>query len=242
MLFNPTSNSLTTLGEVLFGGKHFLYVFKHSDEPNGCPAYDNGKWVFDMLKKNNYSPSNLDLKKVHQDIMWVSIPMAVADQEWLSNDVTVKIRVTVPYQKNLWGGTTGNVGSNNGLPSYSFTTKDIATETSNNETAKSALDLITVVPNPYYAYSDYETSQLDNRVKIVNLPDKCVIKIYSINGTLVRTITKDNTMTSVDWDLKNQASIPIASGTYIIHIDAPGIGEKIIKFFGAMRPVDLNAF
>jgi len=242
MLFNPTSASLTSLGEVLFGGKHFLYVFRHSDDPLGCPAYDNGKWVFDMLKKNNYGPSNLDLKKIHQDIMWVSIPMAIPDQEWLSNDVTVKIRVTVPYQKNLWGGTTGNVGSNNGLPSYSFTTKDIATETMNTETAQSALDLITVVPNPYYAYSDYETSQLDNRVKIVNLPEKCTIKIYSINGTLVRTITKDNTMTSVDWDLKNQAGIPIASGTYIIHIDAPGIGEKIIKFFGAMRPVDLNAF
>ena len=28
------------------------------------------------------------------------------------------------------------------------------------------LELINVVPNPYYGYSEYETSQLDNRIKI----------------------------------------------------------------------------
>ena len=49
-------------------------------------------------------------------------------------------------------------------------------------------------------------------------------------------------MTSIDWDLKNQANIPIASGIYLIHITAPGIGERVIKWFGALRPVDLNAF
>jgi hypothetical protein len=29
---------------------------------------------------------------------------------------------------------------------------------------------------------------------------------------------------------------------YIIHIDAPGIGEKIIKWFGVMRPFDLQGY
>jgi hypothetical protein len=42
--------------------------------------------------------------------------------------------------------------------------------------------------------------------------------------------------------LKNERNIPIASGTYIIHVDVPGIGEKILKWFGVMRPVDLNNF
>jgi hypothetical protein len=45
-----------------------------------------------------------------------------------------------------------------------------------------------------------------------------------------------------DWDLKNDYGIPIASGVYIIHVDAPGIGEKVIKWFGAMRPIDLTNF
>ena len=29
---------------------------------------------------------------------------------------------------------------------------------------------------------------------------------------------------------------------YIIHIDAGEIGEKILKWFGAMRPFDLDNF
>ncbi len=236
MIFNPTSNYLTSLGDVLFGGMHFVYVFRHSDKPNGCPAYDEGQWVYNKLKSGN----SLDLINVYSDIMWTSIPMAVRGEEWLSNDVTIQLRVGVPYTKYMRPGAT--TGPNNGLPSYGFTTKDIATTTNDVETAKTALDIVNIVPNPYYAYSDYETSQLDNRVKIVNLPEKCTIKIFSMDGTLIRTLTKDNSMTSVDWDLKNHASIPVASGTYLIHINAPGIGERVIKFFAAMRPVDLNAF
>jgi len=107
---------------------------------------------------------------------------------------------------------------------------------------KPCLAICSIVPNPYYAYSSYETDQLDNRVKITNLPEKCTISIYTVNGIMVRQIKKDNTLTSVDWDLKNSAGIPIASGMYLIHVNTPGVGEKVIKWFGSLRPVDLNAF
>jgi flagellar hook assembly protein FlgD len=112
----------------------------------------------------------------------------------------------------------------------------------NNETAKSALDLINVVPNPYYAYSGYEKNQLDNRVKITNLPTECTIKIYTTSGVLVRTYEKADPSTSLDWDMKNQANITISSGIYIIHVNVPNVGEKIVKFFGVMRPIDLDTF
>jgi len=59
---------------------------------------------------------------------------------------------------------------------------------------------------------------------------------------LIRQYTKDDISTSVDWDLKNHAGIPIAGGIYLIHVKANGIGEKVVKWFGALRPVDLNAF
>jgi len=47
--------------------------------------------------------------------------------------------------------------------------------------------------------------------------------------------------------LKNQSNIPIASGLYIFHIEAKDaddkiIGEKIIKWFGVMRPLDLQNY
>ena len=43
-------------------------------------------------------------------------------------------------------------------------------------------------------------------------------------------------------DLKNQVKIPISSGIYIIHIEVPGVGERILKWFGMIRPIDLESF
>jgi len=131
---------------------------------------------------------------------------------------------------------------NNFNPVYEFNTKDLVSVTENNDQAKSALDLINVVPNPYYGYSEYETSQLDNRIKITNLPKEAKIRIYTVSGTLIKTIKKSDDLTSADWDLKNDYGIPVASGLYIIHVDADGIGEKILKWFGVLRPIDLDTF
>ncbi|MCH1588358.1 MAG: T9SS type A sorting domain-containing protein, partial [Flavobacteriales bacterium] len=104
------------------------------------------------------------------------------------------------------------------------------------------LEEINVVPNPYYAYSQYETNKLDNRIKIVNLPEECTVRIYNLSGTLIRTYNKANPLTYVDWDLKNEVNVPIASGVYIIHVDVPGVGQTIRKWFGVMRPIDLDSF
>ncbi|MBK5284897.1 MAG: hypothetical protein JJE25_05810, partial [Bacteroidia bacterium] len=154
---------------------------------------------------------------------------------------------------------------NNGNPMYTFSTDDLFNDNNNLDAAKSALDLINVVPNPYYAYSGYEGSlsggvvvqpQLDNRIKIVNLPPKCVVSIYTVSGILVRKFSRDvaadnspgapisakNFETSQDWDLKNHKGVPIASGLYLIHVEAAGIGERTLKWFGVMRPIDLDSF
>ena len=107
----------------------------------------------------------------------------------------------------------------------------------------SAMDLINVVPNPYYARSAYEADQLDTRIKIINLPKSCVIRIYTLNGVLIRTIKKDNTDTYVEWDMKNEADIPIAGGVYLMHItDTKTKLTKTLKWFGIQRPTDVNAF
>ncbi len=132
---------------------------------------------------------------------------------------------------------------NAGLPFYTFNTNKYAATQFDNSTAVEALDLITAVPNPYYAYSSYETDRLDNRIKIINLPEECTVSIYTSSGILVRQLTKDDpSVTSLQWDLKNTANITVSSGIYIIHVDAPGVGEKIVKWFGMMRPIDLDSF
>ncbi len=157
------------------------------------------------------------------------------------------------------GGTVTTTTPSNGFnPLYTFGTADLANTTSNTSTATTALDLINVVPNPYYAFSGYEMGQLDNRIKITNLPPLCTITIFTTNGTLIRKYKRDvikdnsegvvynpeipNTDTSIDWDLKNLKGVPVASGMYLIHIEAPGLGEKTLKWFGMIRPLDLDTF
>ena len=44
------------------------------------------------------------------------------------------------------------------------------------------------------------------------------------------------------WDLKKNYKLAISSGVYIIHVDAGEIGEKVLKWFGALRPIDLDSF
>lgn len=140
-------------------------------------------------------------------------------------------------------------------PMYEFSTVGMGATYNDPVKAKSDLDFIAVVPNPYYAYSHYETSSIDNRVRISNLPQKCTVSIYNIGGTLVRQFSKDTPQSEfltgensfVDWDLKNFAGIPISGGTYIVHVKAYDnnnkvIGERVIKWFGVLRTVDLFTF
>jgi hypothetical protein len=93
-------------------------------------------------------------------------------------------------------------------------------------------------------------------VKITNLPANCVVTIYSIDGRFVRQyrrnevgviqqpprsnppISETQVVPDIEWDLKNSKGIPIASGVYLIHVNAPGLGEHVVKWFGINRQFD----
>lgn len=257
-----------------WGGKHFVYVVGSTGSTNSvyyrtnslqrnydsdfdCGAYDECQWLMNkfnsFVNTSNIANQQRMNKKMQlfNNVMWTSIPMPAEmhENDWLSCDATVKIRVSRPYMRYSSGMDQGpDAPQNDNFPMYSFTTKNIAVQTNVTETHQSILDKINIVPNPYYGYSTYEGSALETYVKIVNLPSyedgakSVTISIYTVSGILVRKLTKGDASTFVDWDLKNSANIPIASGVYIIHVDAPGIGERTLKFFAAMRPTDLNAF
>lgn len=229
------------------------------------PAYDKGATLYQNLKVMNKGTQGSLFKykgRMFNDAMWVNIPLLAQGRQLLETDVTIKIRMATKlrrgYSAKIGSGTLSasaatilsatpvlDISStpvNNNWPLYSFCTNDLDAHIGDKDIAKKALDLINVVPNPYYAYSGYESDQLDFKIKFTNLPQKCTIRIYTINGTLVRTLTKDNPRTSETWDLKNQTNTAIASGMYVIHIDAPGIGEKTLKWFGVIRPFDVDGF
>jgi len=272
MKWNPTKNYISeqSVEGVVFGGMHYLYVMNHmslsyAGRMFNFPAYDAGKFLRDTL--TSQLPAILTRTALYSSCMYVNVPLAVSDTVWLpeGNDVTVKIRVAKPYQRYFSEGldSLNPINENDYNPMYSFTTEGYAPVNYSAEKNQTDLDLINVVPNPYYAYADgpgYERNQLDNRIKIINLPERCVVTIYNISGTLIRQYDVDKSgvanprasikgletdaKTSIDWDLKNYAGIPIAGGIYLIHVKETGgrSGERVIKWFGAMRPIDLNTF
>jgi len=100
--------------------------------------------------------------------------------------------------------------------------------------AKEQLDLLNVFPNPYFAFNVEERAPLDRFVTFTHLPEgDATIRIYSLGGHFVRVIDHGSTSfagSSFDqWNLTNNAGIPVASGMYIVHIEIPDVGDRFLK-------------
>lgn len=248
MIWNPTATlSGRQRTDVINGGKHYIYV---TDS-----AYDEcKKFVSDMrLAKSTGLP--FPKRAAITSFVWVGLPLLAPNASFLSlkdgqipTETRLKLRVDVPFRKYLPSGVTDL--KNNGYPLYYFTTRDIAvrplTDAKNTNDRDKLLDGIRVVPNPYYGYSGYEQNRLDNRVRITNLPNRATISIYSIDGTLIRRLEHVNSAETTkgfeDWDIRNAKGLQIASGMYLIHVKAEGLGETVIKWFGAMKPADVTDY
>jgi hypothetical protein len=262
MLFNPTSKvSEQPSGDPIFGGKHYIYIMgsgryfqanaSGADIDMNFPAYDAGGALVQWLDSLTTSPAFYNLYGIglYSLTQYVSMPLAVDGQEWLSNEVKIRINVNRPYSRYFTSEPMDpkydTDDDNKHYPLYKFSTEGIATTFNNPTKIESDLDLINVVPNPYYAFgvaNGYEESPLETKVKITNLPQRCTVTIYNITGTLIRQFTKDDPITSLDWDLKNHAGIPIAGGVYIIHIKDDQNRERIVKWFGSLRIEDFKEF
>lgn len=275
MLWNPTDKVLNpvifpnNLIEQLpyFGGKHFIYVSEKK--------YDEGladrDLLMDKFDEIGSAPAFLidtALRTFYRTLMWTSIPTLTPGYSFVSDaggaytppaEVTIKLRVERPYDRLATNATGVDP-----LPRYQFSTVGLGATEANEEVAKNALDEIRLVPNPYLAYSAYETDQNSNQVKITNLPNNCNITIFALDGTIIRKLSRAigvdpasnkridisdaapiseiNIDNSLNWDMKNDKGITIGSGVYLFHVEAPGIGQRTLKWFGAVRPADTSNF
>lgn len=253
MLWNPTNDLFVGLGpgnifphQLIAGGQHYIYVTRQKYD--GCAAL-----------RRDLDRTGIIKARALANITWTAIPilsqlptdtLLSLNMGLIPNDVTIKLRVDNPYQRAV-----GN-GQHNSYPAYRMEFRGVAATELMPHEIDEALAQINVVPNPYLAYSDYETSSFSNTVKITNLPAKCVVTIYSLDGRFIRQYTRNEVgkpnsppltlppiavnqiIPDIEWNLKNFAGIPIASGVYLIHVDAPGLGERVIKWFGVSRQFD----
>ena len=120
---------------------------------------------------------------------------------------------------------------------FELTTKSAYVDQS---VAKSNLDRIVVVPNPYVAAASWEprlppgilSGRGERKIQFIHLPNKCTIRIYTVRGYLVRALEHDSPIDygAVSWDLKTKDGMDAAYGLYFYHIDAGDLGEKLGKF------------
>jgi hypothetical protein len=243
--FNNASNTIPFPFNIIMGGQHYIYVTKEK--------YDE---CADLREKLDGGIN--DIRKGLAQISWTTMPVLndgsrlnSIEDGLIPTDLRIQLRVDNSYQ--VVAGT----NEFQGYPTYRFKLEgQAATDVVPGETAETALDNINVVPNPYYGYSAYEISQFSNTVKITNLPAKSTVTIYSLDGKFIRQYERDELGVNVttdrpssginttqvspalEWDMKNNKGIPVASGVYLIHVDADGLGERVIKWFGVARKFD----
>ncbi len=242
MKWEPSANLYGPTGAALLGGQHPIYVFSHKQkEINGASSlYDMGYYnegsteLFDLMTNMVDNNSNTAKTNFYNSLTWIGYPLLAPNRSMFETTVRIRVRVNKEYK------TFNATGENNGKPKYSWSMDELTPRKSDRNALADILNTIRVVPNPYYAYSEYERNRLDTRVKITNLPEVCNVNIYTTNGKLVRSYKKDSPITSIDWDLNNFKSIPVSSGVYLVHVEVPGIGERVLKFFCGVRQVDLQ--
>ena len=172
-------------------------------------------------------------------------PAQAYDVNFWSEPLTVGRFLLVPFGDSVGVPMAGTairfVSTKPNLPgdTFTFSVEDYAPQRGNEEVAEASLDDIGIVPNPYKGASAYEVSQILDEVRITNLPEQATIRVFSLSGSLVRTIEKSGPETFISWDLQTENGLPIASGMYLVHVETE-IGERVIKFGVVKKTVQLN--
>jgi len=202
--------------ETGLGRYQFTYVLTtdYSETPNANYVSRSGQPI-------NPGSGNPTFGFTSMDVMYAWLPrLATAGSTWKQGD-----QLTVyPYRITRPEFTPG-------FPiKYSWSV--IGTQIANSELASSEMGNVKVFPNPYYGGQSLETDPFNRFVYFSNLPSVCNIYIYSLSGTLVRQIVRNNSdpNNSLEpWDLQNSNQIPVASGMYVVYVDAGSLGTKTLK-------------
>lgn len=153
----------------------------------------------------------------------------------------------------------GNFYTNNdvfaiSLTKYPYTDMDKYTFTTAQgdlsfDEKRALFEKVNVFPNPLYGYNvatSYSNSPADEPfVTFSNLPDEEInIKIYSLSGSLLRTLTKETGSSTpfLRWDLLNDSGLRVASGLYLAIVSSSSYGDKVLKFSIIMPQKQLPRF
>ena len=101
------------------------------------------------------------------------------------------------------------------------------------DSLKSTMKEIRVVPNPYVATNVMEpavSNQFLNqrrRLLFTNIPAQATIKIFTVSGVLVDEIIVNNSPQDggIHWDMLTREGLEIAAGMYLYHVESLATGD-----------------
>ncbi|MBE0645302.1 MAG: T9SS type A sorting domain-containing protein [Bacteroidetes bacterium] len=120
-------------------------------------------------------------------------------------------------------------------PNVAFDATDVFTFTTPKasysvDAAKEDINNVQVFPNPYLGSNEQELNKYQRFVTFNHLPPYAKFRVFTVDGTLVRSFEKNDGSQLATWNLQNDNGLPVASGMYIIHIEMPDLGvEKVLK-------------
>ena len=72
-------------------------------------------------------------------------------------------------------------------------------------------------------------------MRFTRLPSQCTIKIFTITGEEVQSLTHDSELDGNEWwNLRSYNNQEVAPGLYIYVVETPG-GDKIVDKFAVVR-------
>ena len=95
-----------------------------------------------------------------------------------------------------------------------------------------SLDRVHTVPDPYYVRSAYDIGPGNKKLLFVNLPPQAIVRIYTVNGTLVRVLEHNDPKDGgqLEWDLRNRNNQFVASGVYFYVVESADGQKKVGRF------------
>jgi hypothetical protein len=103
--------------------------------------------------------------------------------------------------------------------------------------AQATTDRIRVVPNPFVISARWERNRIGDvqdgepirELSFINLPGECTIRIFTVDGDLIRTINHSDGTGTAYWDIRSDFNQLVATGIYFYHVSS-GSGEFADKF------------
>jgi hypothetical protein len=98
-------------------------------------------------------------------------------------------------------------------------------------TARDDLSQLKVGPNPFRPNDGQDRTGMsfgkgpESGIHFTNLTESVTIKIYTINGSLVRKLSSSSTRGEIQWDARNKQGTKVASGVYLYTVKSHDTGE-----------------